>query len=712
MFKNFSLRSKLILILLAVSLLASGIVIGIGYWTGVDSISDEVYQRLTSARNAKAFEIEQYFANQSHITEVLAANQSTATALLEFSRAFRQIERSDTINCTDDLDAFYQGYVEKMSRVLEVRRDVDAFYPTSAAACYLQYHYVIDQPDAAVRAARSDARDGSAYSNAHRKHHDFFLSTIQKFGYYDAFLIDIQTSDIVYTTMKEADFATNLKDGPYRNSNLAALLDEIRRNADLDEAQVVDFDFYRPSYGAPAAFIGAPVLYQGELIGALVFQLSIDRINHIMNFGGEWADNGLGQTGEVLLVGDDYLLRSDSRMFLEDRERFLENVSQENMGAERRKLLTQLGPILVTELRSDNITEAMRGRRDIMEIDGYHGQPVLSAFTPLDLPGGLRWALVTEIDKNEALKPVTDFQRRNLSALAFIIALITILAMLITRAIVRPIDRLTKGAARVSTGDTSVRVAKTTDDEMGNLTDVFNEMVASIDKQKNAIADQVAENNNLLYSRFPDAIAERYRAGEENIVDHFEGVTVLACDLRGTQFFEGRTDERAWAIVQELSERFLKAAEDHGMEIINVAPDGFLAVCGMNIPRLDNTRRVTSCALRLRDAVQAVNTKFELAVTMNLGMSQGEVLAGIIRGETNDYVVWGDTIDIAQRLAYVDQPSQMLADKSVMDLLVGNFQFSNVRTVLKEGGKTVVAGHLDGRVSELQQQDATPQSRK
>ena len=701
MLNNLSLRSKLILILVGVGLLAASIVITLGYFVGVESISREVYARLTSARNAKAFDIEEYFATETDIVEVMGANELTATAIQEFSAAFRQIESSDTINCTRDLEDYYTWFLDSLNQNLEVRRDISAYYPTSAAACYLQYHYVSNSPKPEARHRVINAEDNSVYSDVHRRHHPFFLEALEKFGFYDIFLIDLQTRNIIYSVFKETDFATSLSTGPYRNSNLSTLVDQVEKNADLREAQIVDFDFYRPSYGAPAAFMGVPVYYRNELVGVLAAQLSLDKINRIMNYGGEWAENGLGETGEVLLVGEDFRLRSDPRGYLTDREAFLEKMAAENVSEEAYESLERMGPVLVTELRSENITRALRGESNIMSLEGYDGSRILSAFTPIDLPGGNRWALVTEITEAEAMAPVYYFRNLNLAALAFIIGLVTILAMAVTRAFIRPIDKLTAGAEAVKAGDTKVRIETDSHDEMGRLTEVFNSMVLSIDRQKEEIAQQAEENNELLYSRFPDSIAERYRNGESNIVDHFDGVTVLSADIRGTNGFEEMNPEAAWLIVKEISDLFNRKAEEMGMEVISAIPDGYLCVCGMNIPRLDNARRVVILGMHFREIVQEINKKHDLDLHLNVGLAQGPVLAGIVEGETKNYVVWGPTIDAAQRLSYLDKEDKTVATGSMLDLLAGNFHFTNIRDYrLLEGKKTKI-GELVGRVADL-----------
>ena len=109
----------------------------------------------------------------------------------------------------------------------------------------------------------------------------------------------------MFNISKEIDFATNLLTGPLRKSNLAKIFTSIQQTSDENFVQLIDHDFYTPSYGKPNAFIGTPIYQEGKKIGALMFELPIDRINEIMTFNKRWQDVGLGQTGETFLIGRD-----------------------------------------------------------------------------------------------------------------------------------------------------------------------------------------------------------------------------------------------------------------------------------------------------------------------------------------------------------------------------------------------------------------------
>ncbi len=133
--------------------------------------------------------------------------------------------------------------------------------PTDPVRRYLQYHYIAANPYAYASKKQdlTDADDGSAYSRVHKIYHRLFGKMVNIFGYVDVFLIDVETLDIVYSYQKTAEFATNLGNGPYADTNLGQMVRALRKAGDRDDFKVTDFEFYRPNLGQPMAFIGSPV---------------------------------------------------------------------------------------------------------------------------------------------------------------------------------------------------------------------------------------------------------------------------------------------------------------------------------------------------------------------------------------------------------------------------------------------------------------------
>jgi len=127
-----------------------------------------------------------------------------------------------------------------------------------------------------------DSAGSSLYGGLHKKYHPAMRKYLEKFGFYDIFLIDDETGHIVYSVFKEVDFATSLLTGPYKDTNFAREFSAASQADEKDFVKLVDFEPYYPSYNAPASFIASPISNGSRRVGVLVFQRPIDRINAIM----------------------------------------------------------------------------------------------------------------------------------------------------------------------------------------------------------------------------------------------------------------------------------------------------------------------------------------------------------------------------------------------------------------------------------------------
>ncbi len=93
---------------------------------------------------------------------------------------------------------------------------------------------------------------------------------------------------------KEAEFGTSLRAGPYPHFQPRGRRRALRRRRRTRRRHASeDFADYLLSNGAPQAFMAAPVIDQGVVIGVLVAQLSIDEIDDIVTGGSALAARGL-----------------------------------------------------------------------------------------------------------------------------------------------------------------------------------------------------------------------------------------------------------------------------------------------------------------------------------------------------------------------------------------------------------------------------------
>ncbi len=299
-----------------------------------------------------------------------------------------------------------------------------------------------------------------AFSPVDRNGKEFFAKYSEMYGYYDLFLFN-PDGYCFYSVVKKSDYQTNLVDGQYASSSLGKL---VRQVLETGQFGLMDFEPYAPSNGVPAAFIAQPVIHNGKVESIVALKLSLDAINGVMQ-----QREGMGQTGETYLVGSDKLMRSDS--FLDPTNHSVK-ASFANPAKGR--------------VDTHAVREALSGNTDEQIIIDYNGNPVLSAYTPLKI-GETIWAIIAEIDEAEAFASVKAIQWL-IGIIALVgIAGILVVALLITRSITRPVNRvieaLSSGAEQVASASGQVSSAS------HQLAEGSSEQAASIEETSSSLEE-------------------------------------------------------------------------------------------------------------------------------------------------------------------------------------------------------------------------------
>jgi len=157
---------------------------------------------------------------------------------------------------------------------------------------------------------------------------------------------------------------------------------------------------------------------------------------------------------------------------------------------------------------SQAVSAALERESGTVITRNYMGDPVLSSFAPLDIPG-LNWILLAEMSVDEAFGPISRLQRNIVVWGVVLILLVSLLSMLVSRGLVRPIDALASGVFDLSSGKEDVVVDVKTQDEFGALAQNFNTMVSSIREKSRLIDQQTQENERLMQNILPQQIMER-----------------------------------------------------------------------------------------------------------------------------------------------------------------------------------------------------------
>ena len=693
---RLSIQSKLMSMLLAVSIGSIVVIAYQGYRSGRSAIEESIQNQLRSVRAAKATQIESYFSGLRSEVKVLGSGTMTKDAVSALGPAFGKVlAQAGTVDGdrVGELRSYYRNeFTPRLAENMGGTPNPDAYLPAPIAARYLQYEYIVRNPNNVGEKDKLSAAGGKTdYSKIHAQYHPLFRGIANEFGYYDLFLIN-NNGDIVYSVRKETDFATNLRLGPHSRSSLAAAFREAQQQ-NSGYVTISDFSFYDASYGEPAAFAATPIYKGTELAGVLAIQLPSDEINEVMTSGGQWEAEGLGKTGETFLVGSDEpdpLLRSDSRKLLESPEGYYDVLEAQQVDAEKVARIERLETSILSQpATSDAIESAIAGKAGVQTITNYLGEETLSAYAPLDIRG-LNWVIVSEIDSAEVFRPVEAFAKRVLLSAAGLVFLITLASLWLAKAFLKPVNRLTEGFRQLSKGHQEVVVEAVSNDELGELAKSFNHMVKKNKKTSQLVFQKGQETEALLLNMFPAAVAKRLKKGKKLIADEAESVTVMFANvLHFDELTKEMKPKKAIEILNDLVTALDEATEHHGVEKIKTTGSEYLVVSGLSVARLDHAKRIIDFAVEALRIVNQVNREWGTQLQMRIGVHSGGVMAGTVGKQRLIYDVWGDTVVTAHYVQSAAGPNSIYVTQAVCNSLVDMYEFETVGEVKNRGGKAM-----------------------
>ncbi|MDZ7740615.1 MAG: histidine kinase dimerization/phospho-acceptor domain-containing protein [Bacteroidota bacterium] len=292
-----------------------------------------------------------------------------------------------------------------------------------------------------------------------------FGQYINKQGYYDIYYID-REGNILFSIREEKDLGTNLFKGEYANTLFSQTARESLRK---EKILFSDISFYPPSNDVPTGFF-CNVLKDpgGEILGIFAVQITMERINNIIQ-----DDVGLGETGQAYLVGADLLMRSATR--LEDQDIILQKTARTDKTLEWQQYVRNRDDqqyIISNDLLAEKITS----------YPNLSGNYVLGIYRNIKYleQYGVNWALIEEIDNNEAYAYAQDLS--DIAKISFIVTIIIVffIAILVTKKFVSPIKALSAWAKQVAIGDLVRKDIRTPRNEVGEMVDNFNLLVDSL----------------------------------------------------------------------------------------------------------------------------------------------------------------------------------------------------------------------------------------
>jgi len=318
---------------------------------------------------------------------------------------------------------------------------------------------------------------------------------VQKLAHEDLAIICAAHGHVMYSATRGEYLGENLRTGTLKNGPLAHLWEDV-----MERRQVCLTDYHpHGTSKEPAAFGGAPIVDDtGELKAVLAVHLGSERIDEIMA-----EREGLGETGECYIIGQDLLMRTNSH---------------------RAATPTLLSRKVETAPAHAVVDRHKSGTGEAID---YRGTPVLSSYDHMEINEELgedfEWFIIAEIDRAEALAPVHRLAG-HVAWLTIAIAVVVVLVgYLAARGIVVPIqgasDTLGTSTAEISSSVAQVTAGAT------ETAAAVNETTATVEELK-----QTSEVNSQKAKQVSDTaraaaeIGVRGNEAVERVTDEIERI--------------------------------------------------------------------------------------------------------------------------------------------------------------------------------------------
>ena len=336
----------------------------------------------------------------------------------------------------------------------------------------LQAAYITNNPNPAGERDKLDqAPESVPYHFQHGQFHPYFRQIMNTVGYYDIFLLN-RDGDLIYSAKKEPDYATNLLTGPYAATGLGDVFAKAIEG-DAGDTFFADFAPYAPSNGAAAAFLSTPIVDAlGQTVGVAAVQIPTSEVDAIFN-----QPSGLGETGEVYVVGPDFKSRSASRF--DDGAPILADMS----GLHHVRSLFVGGPTFWADALN------------------FNGERVLAQGALVSI-FDQQWAIMGEVTSAELQAPVVRVRNKMIFVTLVVAGIGTILGWMTAQSVVRPLGRL--GAAMTDVSEKVYEVDLSDQrrgDEIGSLfksLDLFRDKLRASDLAENERQELQAKQGQVV----------------------------------------------------------------------------------------------------------------------------------------------------------------------------------------------------------------------
>ena len=198
----------------------------------VESFQIAAESKLAAIRDAKQVALQEYLQTIKAQSIDLAKNKLIVESMWALPNFFRNyipeqnLEEADLNRMREELRRYWENEFTTNYQQLSGGTDPETekhFSELDDASIALQHAFIVNNPNPIGLKDALNKPDETAYSRLHSELQPFIRDYLKTYGFYDIFLVDSESSRVVYSVFKELDFGTSLVDGPFAETALGRI---------------------------------------------------------------------------------------------------------------------------------------------------------------------------------------------------------------------------------------------------------------------------------------------------------------------------------------------------------------------------------------------------------------------------------------------------------------------------------------------------------
>src|SRR5690349_18979283 len=217
-----------------------------------------------------------------------------------------------------------------------------------------------------------------------------------------------------------------------------------------------------------------------------------------------------------------------------------------------------------------------------------------------------------------------------------------------------------------------------------------------VDDSHEELRHEKERSDRLLLNILPPAIAERLKRNEMNIAQGHADVTVMFADIVGfTRMTEELSPVETVKILNDVFSIFDDIADKHGVEKIKTIGDAYMAAAGLDAgAQIHYADAVARMAIEMQEQIAEYRQRTGERDEHRLGIGTGPIVAGVIGKKKFIYDMWGDTVNVAFRMAADAYSGAIQVDLMTHRRLHNRFRFDEAHEVEIKGKGRMQVFHL------------------